>query len=152
MTYIAPKKPLTDSTPCIVDIDRLWVWNFYDTIGLAKGQLPEVQAKNPDSTYEIMRLDEFERREKEKYLAPARQITKEQWWDALEVLPPEDWRPHSSPETFRMCEYYTGSMTNQYGSYNSIFIQKMIDVRDKSTWITVKDFEPFKPLPEGAEE
>lgn len=41
-------------------------------------------------------------------------ITKEKWWDALEVLPPENWRKVNGAEIFRIMEYYTSNITSHY--------------------------------------
>lgn len=41
-------------------------------------------------------------------------ISEEQYWDALECLPPLDWVVGSHAESFKMVERYSGRMTNIY--------------------------------------
>lgn len=47
---------------------------------------------------------------------PWARITKEEWWEALEVLPPEGWTTLNggTAEVFRMCEYTWGAITMHY--------------------------------------
>ena len=42
------------------------------------------------------------------------EITEEQFWDALECLPPEGWINRQHEESFKMCEYYSGNITSIY--------------------------------------
>lgn len=68
--------------------------------------------------YEFLPWDEvmpmIEAAQDDEYLTGWTEITKEQWWDALEVLPPENWRTVAGVEIFRMCEYLTGNITGHY--------------------------------------
>ena len=75
----------------------------------------------------------------EQYIRPAITIAEEDYWEALEVLPPENWC-RGEFEHFRMCEYLTGSITAQYACKDDVYLTKNIDVFDRSTWITLEDF------------
>jgi len=75
----------------------------------------------------------------EKYIKPPVAITEQEYREALEVLPPENWC-RGVFEHFRMCEYLTGSITAQYACKDSVYITKNIDAFDKTTWITLEDF------------
>lgn len=44
----------------------------------------------------------------------AKPISKEQFWDALECLPPQNWVRREFTESFKMCEYLTGQITSIY--------------------------------------
>ena len=57
--------------------------------------------------------------EADKYTSDPRPISKDEFWEALECLPPENW--HRTPilgcyysESFRSCEYLTGAITSHY--------------------------------------
>lgn len=71
---------------------------------------------------------------------PLRMETYREFMDALEVLPPEQWRNRDGFETFLMSEYWTGSYTTQHASLNlggkHICACRLVDVRDERTWIT----------------
>ena len=41
-------------------------------------------------------------------------ITREEFIDALEVLPPEGWISRRGYESFKMCEYFSGNITSIY--------------------------------------
>lgn len=41
-------------------------------------------------------------------------ITEEQWEDALEALPPQDWKRVNGVESFKFMEYYWGNVTSIY--------------------------------------
>lgn len=76
-----------------------------------------------------------------KYLKPASEIDKERFYEMLEVLPPESWRTdENGVNSFRMCEYTSGSITASLARYKGKYIEKMIDVSDKETFITIQDF------------
>jgi hypothetical protein len=49
-----------------------------------------------------------------KYCKPWRQITKEEWWEMLEVLPPENYQFIGAATCFRMCEYDRMNLTGHY--------------------------------------
>lgn len=40
-------------------------------------------------------------------------ITEEQWWDALETLPPMNWRTVAGAESFTLCEPYDMDVSNR---------------------------------------
>ncbi len=47
------------------------------------------------------------------------EITREEFWDALECLPPENWKTVDGLEMFRMSEYYTADITAHYICYKN---------------------------------
>jgi len=95
--------------------------------------------------YEIISNDEFMTRHDEwfrsTYLTPAIEITEEQFIDSLEVLPPMDWhRDTDGIEKFMMIERLIGDITAQYGRLGDKYICKNVVIGDKSTHITIADF------------
>ena len=85
-------------------------------------------------------LDAAFEREQRYLTQPVKEITEDQWDEALGVLPPENW--HTTAEginVFFMCEYQIGTVTQQYGRFNGKYIVKNVDVTDKTTWINMGD-------------
>lgn len=64
-----------------------------------------------------------------EYCKPWQEITKEQWWDALEVLPPEKWKTANGVEIFRMCEYTSGTVTEHYARLGDRYFSANRDIR-----------------------
>ena len=59
--------------------------------------------------------DEINIASEKKYVTEFKEISEVSYWDALEVLPPENFKRISHDTTaFRMCEYYTGTITGHY--------------------------------------
>ena len=91
-----------------------------------------------DFHYVIMTLAEFRKLEREKYLSkPLRESNKSEYWEMLEVLPPEKWVTIDNVNMFCMSEHYTGLYTMQYAHDRNTdkYYSKMVDVTDQSTWI-----------------
>lgn len=55
----------------------------------------------------------FDQHEK-SLITDAREITRAEWWEALECLPPESWQHAGGGESFVMMEYYSGRITSIY--------------------------------------
>jgi len=65
--------------------------------------------------HEILSFEEFGNRKNSRYTTKFREITEEQWYDALECLPPENWYwINEDVNIFTMCEYYTGTVSGRY--------------------------------------
>lgn len=64
-----------------------------------------------------------------EYCKPWREITKEQWWDMLEVLPPEKWEVVRGVEIFRMMEYTSGTVTGHYARLGERYFSANRDIR-----------------------
>lgn len=50
----------------------------------------------------------------DEYCHEWKEITKEEYWEMLECLPPEKWYRGGDHEMFRMIEYMTGNITGHY--------------------------------------
>lgn len=83
------------------------------TLGQYSGQTPEqITARYPGALLGDSEAVTLER-EGIMRTMPTR-ITEEQYWDALEVLPPEGWTRTHLGESFKLCEYLCGRMTHIY--------------------------------------
>jgi hypothetical protein len=91
-----------------------------------------------ETDYRIVPLEDFYAAERKKMLAdPLKRITEEQYWDALEVLPPLRYeRLDGGCERFCMREFYTNTYTTQYFCCEEGWFCRMVDYCDRSTWIT----------------
>jgi len=83
----------------------------------------EYLAKNPG--FCLMPIDEaiqqINKAEDEKIIGEWKEITEEEWMDALGCLPPEKWETVDGVNIFRMCEYRTGNITAHYARYKGRF-------------------------------
>ena len=68
---------------------------------------------------------------------PIKEITAEEYNDALDILPPIRWCTIDNITMFCMSEMYDGSITSQYARDNQTgeYYTKLVDIYDQSTWI-----------------
>lgn len=95
------------------------LWAAYTEITAAEYCAQKNAEREPgEPEYEVIPFDEamplIEAAQRAKYLSDWKEITEEEWNDALEVLPPENWRTVAGVEIFRMMEYLTGTITGHY--------------------------------------
>jgi hypothetical protein len=64
-----------------------------------------------------------------------KEITREDFYEALDCLPPLKWCTKSNVEMFCMREMYTGTYTTQYAKKDGKYYSAMVDVTDENTWI-----------------
>lgn len=103
--------------------------------------------RDTSGTVQAMTWPEFYLMQREHILGNSklRMETYREFMDALEVLPPEQWQSDADLgfERFLMSEYWTGSYTTQHACVTHqgkhICASRMVDARDKSTWITRDD-------------
>ena len=77
--------------------------------------------------------------ERERLLAPEMvEITKQDYEDALNVLPPRNWHTRNNIEEFCSREMYSGTYTTQYAFQlvTGRYFTKMVDCADSSTWLS----------------
>ena len=92
--------------------------------------------KEKNRIYKVTTFEEFEKLQREYYLnKPLIEVTKQEFDDALNVLPPLRWCTISGVEEFLMSEFYTGIYTTQYAKCNNKYYCKMVDAYDQTTWI-----------------
>ena len=74
--------------------------------------LMQMRDEHPDVV--LGNLDEWIDADEKRLISTPEEITEEQWWDALECLPPESWQNSGGGESFVMMEYYSGRITSIY--------------------------------------
>lgn len=99
--------------------------------------------------YVPMTWDDFVKAQRDCYLADGPvQITRAKWWEALEVLPPDEYEQHGNLVSFLICEHYSGPYTSQYvkrGHGEAVtYWTKMVDSRDRLTWMTSESLEKIE--------
>lgn len=113
--------------------------------------------RDTSDTLQAMTWPEWYQKEREHILGNAELYmeTYREFMDALEVLPPEQWISLHDFETFLMSEYWTGSYTTQHACVTHqgkhICASRMVDARDKSTWITREQMFAAYEAGEGPE-
>jgi hypothetical protein len=67
------------------------------------------------------------------------QVTQEEFYEQLEMLPPLMWKSYS--DSYGSCQYFfvsemtIGTVTLQYYESNGKFFKKYADFKDRTTWI-----------------
>ncbi len=80
--------------------------------------------KELEARYPSIKLGSFEKcvEWSENYhRKPVTHSTEAQFWEMLEVLPPEDWHRYPEEESFKMMEYISGSITSIYACVDSSY-------------------------------
>lgn len=93
-------------------------------------------AREKKCNYQIMTFDDYLTAKKEYYLSDTvQEISEDEYYENLNVLPPLNWGAINGIEMFCMSEFYTDSFTTQYAKHNGKYYCKMVDAFDKTTWI-----------------
>ena len=96
---------------CIVDTAVKNAAGEY--VSLHSGQtLMQLRDERPNIV--LGEFDAWMEQDEKSLISPPKEITKEEWWEALEVLPPESWQHSGGGESFVMMEYYSGRITSIY--------------------------------------
>lgn len=99
--------------------------------------------------YQIMTFEEFHEAQKQFICkSPIVEVTEEDYWEHLEVLPPEYYGTLEGVTMFCMGERTTGTFTAQYAKYNGRYFCATVDVTDRNTWI----YNRLDELPEVKEQ
>lgn len=117
----------TKEAPMPMQIDSVMLGSDGSRVGRFGGQTLEQIANHYKRT--AVEMDwEVLREQQEKCLrTEPEEITEAQWYEALEVLPPMHWGKWLGVESFCMCEFYSGNMTNIYARLNGKFWRFMDD-------------------------
>jgi hypothetical protein len=88
------------------------------------------KSREPDSSeFIICDLEELKiftsKIEAEKFIKPWVEITSNEWYEALNCLPPEKWLTVKGVNIFRMSEYYTGNITTHYARLGEKYFKAM---------------------------
>lgn len=81
--------------------------------------LDELQASYPGAV--LGTVESFNVALEEKLRSEPEPITEEQWFDALEALPPQEWRGDRSAESFKFLERQAGRVTSIYARVGVTF-------------------------------
>lgn len=82
------------------------------------------------ATFESMPYEEFAEVERAAILTEWKEITKAEYWENLEVLPPINY----DDGFFMMSEFWTGSYTRAYRKVGDKYYTRMVDALDRTTW------------------
>lgn len=103
-----------------------------DNLGLySKRTLEQFQSEYSD--IEILHIDDAIKIMDDANRTPATKTTKDQYWCALEVLPPQNWKhfPNGEGDYFQMSEYWSGDITTYYANYKGEYYEFM-----DNAWMT----------------
>lgn len=142
-------QPLEFTSPWLVVNNVGFIWSYFATIEEAQ----EVQnTKNGESgeyneksqPYEVCTWAEYRAAEIAKNVTAPKKIDEKEYWRLLEVLPPKNWhKTGDGLDVFFMCEFNTGSYTNQLIKWGigdeSTYYIKGVDYNDKETWCKHSD-------------
>ncbi|MHA1220158.1 MAG: hypothetical protein ACTSQB_00315 [Candidatus Heimdallarchaeota archaeon] len=132
---------VTNQTLCVVDTKHMHIYNFFSEKKSATNKMDELNLAEGVENHEIMNFGTFLEKEKVFWITgEVHRITRSDFWNHLEILPPMNWKNDGILETFMMSEYMTGTFTEQYGSYCGEYISKLVDTTDPSTHIKIEDF------------
>ena len=93
--------------------------------------------------YVVMSYKRFEQLQRRRVLKPATLSDADTFNEMLNVLPPYKWTSHGGGEIFLMSEFNVSNFTASYsrykGSFGEIYLYKVVDAYDKTTWPTLED-------------
>ena len=129
-----------DNTLFIVDPDGYKgnIINTMDREGFvhfrANLTLDEYKKEKGNENLVALEWDEYET----KYLNPWhdslktdwQEITKDRYWEMLEVLPPVRWHKFTGGDFFFISEATTGSLHSHFCQYHGRYYERMADIRD----------------------
>jgi len=96
----------------------------------------EYLAKAKKLFYRVMTHEEFLTAERDFYInRPMEEITAERFNEMLNILPPICWTTIQGVEMFCMSEMLTGTYTDQYARVGDKYFNKIVDIKDRATWI-----------------
>lgn len=88
--------------------------------------LEEIRARYPDAVY--IEWEQASKISKAKNCIPVSEITREHFWEMLEVLPPLGWKQEQGSESFKLMEMYSGTITDIYARIGERYFTLRDDV------------------------
>lgn len=74
-----------------------------------------------------------------------KKISKEDWWEMFEILPPMNWcRQQEGLEIFFMSEFFSGNITSEYARDGDNYFTKNVLYNDQKTWISLKQIKELE--------
>ena len=89
--------------------------------------LAEICRRYPNT--EIIPFDEAIKIKDEANKKPVKEITEQEFWEMLEVLPPLGWKHGANCESFKMSEMWSGNITDIYARIDKRYFTLRDDVR-----------------------
>ena len=78
----------------------------------------------------------FTAAQRQHLIGEIHEITEEEWYEALEVLPPANWGNYPGGfEMFYCIEAFAASYYSQYARKDGKYYTALVDITDKNTWI-----------------
>lgn len=113
LVFVALPKPGKTTCPDLIDAA------YRDVNEVLRGQLSgctrqELSRSYPGCNIVLMSMQEFNRQHDEALRTEPEEITAEDWQRAFEVMPLMKWQLLRGVESFRMTEFYSGSITTIY--------------------------------------
>lgn len=141
-TLAAPIDDDPDHAPIdhvILTADSPWHYDIADTRHLASVKLGKFlqqdEARFRHAT--IVTLDDYVAAREQSYLDdPIVEISAERFHEALNCLPPLEWRRADGVERFCLSEFTTGRITAQYACFGERYFTRSVRYRDEGTYLT----------------
>lgn len=112
----------TRTVPSIIDVAR--TNDKGETVTYFHGEtLEALKARYPNA--QLGTIEEVTQIKERALRSDPVQITEDQYFYALECLPPLDWQVRGGGESFKMVERYSGRMTNIYAKLGNTYWQLM---------------------------
>ncbi|MCP3673973.1 MAG: DUF1419 domain-containing protein [Gammaproteobacteria bacterium] len=73
------------------------------------------------------------------YLTECKEISEQEYFNKLEMLPPLKWGNNGGINSFFMSEFLTGSITDQYAECGDKYYTKTVNMKDCTTWIQLSE-------------
>lgn len=119
-------------------------FNYATTEEAATAMLTRAREEEPTRNYRIGTWEEFEKAQHDYYMKPLTEITEERFYDMLNVLPPHNWSRGERFEFFTMSERLVGSLTSMFVRLGNSYYEKVVDLRDRSTWVTIEEIMKYE--------
>lgn len=94
---------------------------YKDREGAFRGQMSNETGQQLQQRYsqhysavKMMRMSDYDKLHDAALRTEPEEITEEEFFEALNVLPPMKWHCLLGVESFRMCEFYSGTITTIY--------------------------------------
>lgn len=110
--------PATEESPIPRQIDSVMVGSDGSRLGRFSGESCAQLAARYRCEIVEMKWEDLINQQESALRTEPKEITQEQWTEALEVLPPMNWGRWLGVESFCMSEFYSGNMTNIYAKCN----------------------------------
>lgn len=83
--------------------------------------------------YEVVNVEEFTAELEKSLTTPPKRISRSDYMNALEVLPPHGWTNNGDSESFYMSEFYSGRVTSHYVRVGKDYFEFMAPVMSNHT-------------------